>query len=191
MIATLVFSTVLLLCATGLITIGRHYQKGITSRQTQEAARNLADQIKNDFVFGGGDFKKLLGGTGGVEAFCIGDNVYVYQKDVPVSLTPETHALLLKRPNTGCPADASALTMTMTDNAKEFLGSRMSLGEFKVDGIVAPGTARVTSISISINVVAGESDLLTASGLGRSCKGGAGQEFCASSTIVSYATRRL
>ena len=81
MIATLVFSTVLLLCATGLISIGRMYQKGNTSRAVQETARSTVDIIKNDFELSGGTYKPFAfnSGAGSANAFCIGDNLYAYQ----------------------------------------------------------------------------------------------------------------
>ncbi len=45
LIATTIFSVVLLLAASGLLYIGRLYYKGLTSSATQEAARNIMQEL--------------------------------------------------------------------------------------------------------------------------------------------------
>ncbi len=177
MIATLVFSTILLLCTIGLISIGRMYQKGNTSRVTQEITRNAMDQIKNDFELSGGQYVRLTAASG-VEGFCIGDNLYSYQLHV-VDAFRVTQAA-------GCTSGSVSPTLS---GGRTLLGPNMRLAELTLapDAVVPP-----TAMRIKINVVAGDSDLLVNAGTPQAgCKGGAGQEYCAGSVLETYATRRL
>lgn len=190
MIATLVFSTVLLLCATGLISVARMYQKGNTSRATQETARSVIDQIKNDFELSNGSFARINAGN-----FCIGSNLYSFSTDLSVDTKTNSngtgHALVLSQPPSGCssasPAPASLDVAFQTAGARELLGPNMRVAKLEVLGY--PDDNNPTSISIKLNVVAGDVDLLTTAKNG--CKGGAGQEYCAGSVLETYATKRL
>lgn len=47
-IATTVFSVVLLLCTFGLMQIGNVYYRGITSTRTQNVTRNIIDMVSQD-----------------------------------------------------------------------------------------------------------------------------------------------
>ncbi len=170
MIATLVFSTVLLLCATGLISIGRMYQKASNSRATQEVARNLIDQIKNDFELTGGKYKAVTGG------FCIGDNLY--QNSGTVVDDAGAGGMTVSTPLGGCDMGA------VPNNPRQLLGRNMRVAD---PIITATGTPN--SINIKVVVVYGDADLLNPAGTG--CKGGPGQEYCASSVLETYATKRL
>ena len=58
MVATSVFSAILLISLAGLIQIGRMYQKGVTSSQTQETARGVMDEITQAIQFNGGNVKE-------------------------------------------------------------------------------------------------------------------------------------
>lgn len=51
--STTVFSIVLLLCLTALVQIGRMYYKGVTTSQTQTAARALLDEVSQSIQFSG------------------------------------------------------------------------------------------------------------------------------------------
>jgi prepilin-type N-terminal cleavage/methylation domain-containing protein len=177
MIATMVFSTVLLLCAVGLISVGRMYQKGNTSRATQEVSRNIMDQITNDFELSGGQYIRLAN-SGNVQGFCIGNNMYSY----------EDYAVGAFRVNqvAGC---GSAVTEPSLSLGKEMLGPNMQIGDLDITpeaGDPAP------AINIRLNIVAGDLDLLRDARTPQvRCKGGPGQEYCASSVLETYATRRL
>jgi prepilin-type N-terminal cleavage/methylation domain-containing protein len=63
--STTIFSLVLLLCLSGLIQIGRMYYKGVTTSQTQQAARTLLDEISQSIQFSAADVTEIrLPGTG-------------------------------------------------------------------------------------------------------------------------------
>lgn len=185
MIATAVFSTVLLLCATGLITIGRLYQKGNSSRAAQEVARSVMDQIKNDFELSGGAYKPIPGG------FCIGDNLYSYAINKKTDLSAGKHALVISQPAGGCAAngDVAAENLDST-SAKELLGQNMRLSVLTItpNKLTDPtDTTGPKAIAIRLGVVVGDDDLVN----GEGCKTDAGQEYCAGSVLESYATKRV
>src|SRR3989338_4615433 len=78
MIATTVFSLVLLLCTFGLLQVARVYYKGVTGAKVQEALRNVTDNITRVIQFSGGSVvpppANTTGGTPFV--FCIDDQRY-------------------------------------------------------------------------------------------------------------------
>jgi len=83
MIATMVFSVILLLITFGMLQIGRTYYKGVTMARTQNTARSVLDQITQAIQFSGGDItptpETLPPGVH--SAFCIGDKRYSYILD--------------------------------------------------------------------------------------------------------------
>src|SRR5690606_22524615 len=74
MIATSVFSVVLLLCTYGLLAIGRSYYKGVTISRTQETARLIVDDVAEAIQFNGGAV--VLNPAG--RMYCIGSRRYSY-----------------------------------------------------------------------------------------------------------------
>jgi prepilin-type N-terminal cleavage/methylation domain-containing protein len=177
MIATTVFSTVLLLCAVGLVSVGRMYQKGSTARVTQESARSIMDQLQNDFELSGGYYQPLAR-NGSVDGFCIGDNMYSYQEHV-------VGALKVSKPAGGCAGAQPDLSL-----GRELLGRNMQLGQLDVSP-AHTGTP-VRAVTIRLKVVYGDSDLLVNRNTPEvNCRGGFGQEYCAVAALETYATRRL
>ena len=196
MIATLVFSTVLLLCATGLITIGRMYQKGNTSRATQEVARSVMDTIKTDFELSGGTYNPFAinSDQNSVNAFCIGDNLYAYQLGRKRNPDNTGNALVVIATAQGCalagqgsqfPTNVS-LDLLIALGAHELLGPNMRVASLTLTG--SPSDADAQSLYIRLAIASGDDDLLNADG---TCKGGPGQEWCGSSILETYATRRI
>jgi prepilin-type N-terminal cleavage/methylation domain-containing protein len=74
MIATMVFSVILLICAAALIQIGRIYHKGVITNQTQEVARTIMSNIAESIQFTGGDVRKIPGSTD----FCVDNKQYSF-----------------------------------------------------------------------------------------------------------------
>lgn len=198
MIATMVFSVVLLLCAAGLIAIGRMYQKGNNNRAVQEVSRSILDTIKNDFELSGGNYKALTTASGGNSyAFCIGSTLYMYTVNVPVAADGSQPGLIRNDQgwaNFICTfADSSTpLPSTVTTSealaqgGKELLGANMRLVQPPIV-LAYPSSTNPVSLKIRANVIYGADDLIS----GDRCRGGAGQEYCASSILETFATRRL
>lgn len=192
MIATMVFSVVLLLCAAGLIAIGRMYQKGNNNRAVQEASRSIIDTIKNDFELNGGNYKTLTDSSD-TYGFCIGSILYIYKVNVPVAADGSQPGLVRNDALYGAAAcayanDVSVLSMNqaLSDGGKELLGVNMRIVQPPIASAFPP-TGNAQSLKIRANIIYGDSDLIFAD----KCRGGAGQEYCASSVLETFATRRL
>ncbi len=98
MIATMVFSVILLGATTALIQIGKLYYKGIISSRTQETARGIVDQLGQQLQFSAGVPTKFdpqpyttpapngIQGTATLKygAICVGGKRYSYVLNVQV-----------------------------------------------------------------------------------------------------------
>lgn len=177
MIATAVFSVVLLLCATALITIGNMYRRGITSSAAQETARQIMSQLQNDIQYSSGEFHSLEAITG-YKGFCVGNNRYVMKEGTPSN----TYTSLTVENINNC----SALALSEPSaSAKEMLGVNMRLLETVAEeDPIAP-----SAVLLVVNVAFGDYDLLNS--VNKNCNGGPGSQFCATSKLVSNASKRI
>ncbi|HSX43711.1 MAG TPA: prepilin-type N-terminal cleavage/methylation domain-containing protein [Candidatus Saccharimonadales bacterium] len=88
MIATGILSVILLICATSLIDIGRTYNKGVISTQTQDATRAIMQDASNLVQFGSTipkagapqSFNSLA-----EQSYCIGTTRYTFGKNAQVN----------------------------------------------------------------------------------------------------------
>lgn len=83
MIATVVFSVVLLVILGSFLQVGRMYYKGVSLASTQNAARNLTDSITNDvrFTAFGPNYSftsNQVVDYAGAKYFCVGAHRYTY-----------------------------------------------------------------------------------------------------------------
>lgn len=206
LIATSVFSVVLLIASTASIQIGRLYYKGLVSARTQEVARNVMDSVGQDLQFSDSkSFKQDYTDSGLAQinwatqspsepvshafAVCIGSSRYTYWLGQQVQ--GGNHGLVVDTaPASGCAPAASGT---------ELLGDNMRLTQFSV---VRPATNTGT-YNLSIKVAYGDSDLLTTYNEDGSrvtgselkdtlCRSGiAGNSFCATSMLDTTVKRRL
>jgi prepilin-type N-terminal cleavage/methylation domain-containing protein len=192
MIATTVFSVVLLVASSGVINIGKMYYKGINSSATQEVARNLIQELTQDFELSGGFYRKLPQ-TGGYDGFCIGSHLYTYRIDQKINNSGTGHALVV-RDEADCESDSTQVPDDFIINNtqwRELLGPnmRVHLLDIVPDRVDKPQAAK-----ISIKILSGDDDLFNnnlvspTTGL---CKGGIGSQFCANSELTTYAIRRI
>jgi type II secretory pathway pseudopilin PulG len=80
-IASVVFSVILLLITSGIIELSRSYFKGVVSSRTQDTARNIVDAISQPLQFNGDNFQALMTQTYAgvkVNGFCIGTKRFSY-----------------------------------------------------------------------------------------------------------------
>ena len=173
LIATSVFSTVLLIAASGIVHVGRLFQRGITGSLTQEVSRSTIDFIKDDFELSGGYFKRLPP-YGVNEGFCIGSRLYSYQVGLRIGSDGVGRAMVVRDfPNcdistvvhpddivTGIGYDLATATDTnVSGQMREFLGPNMRLNSFSVTPSPA-ASAKPTGLTISIDVISGDNDLI-------------------------------
>lgn len=188
MIATLVFSVVLLLVTTGIIQVGHTYYKGINEANTQDTARTVMETIGEAIQFSGG----AVGQTdateqaGVLKAFCVGDTQFSYRLGTQlVTGTPgsgQTNSVLRKNTVSNCNASSPALS-----TGQELLSPKMRLSELSVTPV--PGG---TAFTIRVKVVYGDADLLNnPTSSAASCKGSEGSQFCSTSDISTTVYKRV
>lgn len=134
MIATIVFSLVLVAASAAIIQIGKKYYRGITYARTQEVTRSTIDEISQSLQFTGQSVKAPnypdIDGTSGPDTtfgpivpvdstvnsfyFCLGAKRYSFAVDRKVTPSPKPntkekkHALWVDQPVLGC---ANAVNM--------------------------------------------------------------------------------
>ncbi len=171
MIATTIFSTILLLCTYGLIQVGNTYYKGATTARTQAVARSIIDDISYEIQYGTVKPQIITSPL----LVCIGSTRFSAKLDTKV--TGGVHGLLFdKNATSGCRAPALG-------SGKELLGENMRLTKFEVKGNTPINPSFYT---IKINVVYGDDDLID----GDNCKGVLGNQFCASAYLETSIRRR-
>jgi prepilin-type N-terminal cleavage/methylation domain-containing protein len=154
LIATVVFSVVLLMLASAIIQIGRVYTKGLTGAHTQEVARNLVNGVATAIQLTAGAVQPdtPAPGTSNSSAVCIGSLRYSYMLGQQV--TDTTHGVMVDETPTGCsqaqPLDDPAATFT----GNEVLGTNMRLAYLDVS---SPDDKTWT---VDARVVYGDGDLL-------------------------------
>lgn len=192
MIATSVFSVVLLLCTFGLMQIGKLYYKGISSTRTQNTARSVLDSISQDIAFADNNIEVIQGTTTLPGMICAGHHRYSYQ--INSVLTDTNHVMILD--NQDCTTGTTPKSLTsfgVTD--QEMLGRRMRLADLQVSGTEATG------YTILVKIIYGDDDLLRDGTLkstdstfdirNSTCFGGAGSQFCAVSTLSTFVKKRI
>ena len=76
MIATLVFSTVLLVITFGIIQFSRSYYRGTTTTTLQNTTRSVIDSVSQAIQFSGTDMTSWVSGNSGT--YCIGGTQFDY-----------------------------------------------------------------------------------------------------------------
>jgi len=178
LISTTVFSVILLLCTFGLVQVGRNYYRGATITRTQNVARSVMSTLTQSIQFSGSDADVTkLPSVGTLAdpppvsgAFCIGSLGYTYKLSTQGS--PANSKLKTSECINGAPSTAKQT---------ELLGKGMSLRTFTIE-------KSGDYYSITLLIAYADTDLLNADGL---CKGGAGSQFCATSSLKTTVHRRL
>lgn len=158
LIATAVFSVVLLTVSAAITQIGRLYYKGITSAHTQEVARSVMDDIAQSIQFNvgavvGTDSTALDNASNGSRAVCVATKHYSYKFGQQV--TTGKHGLVVQEIPSGCTSYIAQNLDTGTVDGNEALGENMRLANLVVEPAGSIDTYRVT-----VRVVYGDSDLL-------------------------------
>jgi prepilin-type N-terminal cleavage/methylation domain-containing protein len=78
LIATTVFSTILLVASAGIISVGRSYYKGIIQSRTQEVTRSITEDISRSLQLGGNTkvLANVATAADPVVRFCVGNVRY-------------------------------------------------------------------------------------------------------------------
>lgn len=219
MMATLVFSVIMLVAAGTVVRFTNNFQKGMTQTATQNVARSTVELISQQLQFiGNGDgFGPLISTLGGPsKGYCIQGTQYSYVLGTQLQDQIE-HALVERRGMAdGCDGQPQNLT-TGSVSGKELLGPHMRLARFHVANATNPdGSSNPLLYRVSVKVVYGDDDLLCVTGATSGakscnsdqplanvrylpeaeidklqCKTQKGSQFCAVSDISTTVQRRL
>jgi hypothetical protein len=205
MIATLIFSVILLIITTGILQITRTYYKGITLTNTQNAARTIMDTLAQAIQFNGGQVN-WPAAVGGNNAGCIGNQEYSYRLGVQLEATPTVPNQMTRvtdvRDISGCDTGNASFTH------KELLSPHMRLTKLNV----VPLLGNDNLYEVSVKVVYGDDDLLCSPSVPASCsdpssnhlatpsdyakdditcREQAGSQFCAISSLSTIVQKRM
>jgi prepilin-type N-terminal cleavage/methylation domain-containing protein len=195
LIATVVFSVVLLVVTAGILQIARVYYKGVTESSTQNTARNIIDTVAQAVQFSGGNVTPTVGSpTPGTNyAFCVGNQQFSYRLGWQVenvhnpSLNQTWHALA-QNSAAGCSSSTAAQNLTnQAINGRDLVGPHMRLANLSVT------PAGGNSWRIQVRVVYGDNDLLNnPTGTNASCRGQrAGSQFCSVADLSTVVVKRV
>lgn len=219
MIATVVFSVVLLVLTMGLMQIGRTYSKGLNMARTQEVARSVADDIVQTIQFSGGTIIPTNGtmNNGIVRGACVGTRRYSFSPTRQLTATSH-HRFVVDTVTGGC-ATGPGGTVARSDGTvgtgmigplsgggQELLGERMRVVNFSV----IPSVTNPSIFNVVVRIAFGDDDLLcspaiagdcNANGVSPAIAAGAtdlqcksfrgGTQYCAVSEIATTVVRRL
>lgn len=130
MIATTVFSMVMLVCAAAIIYIGKMYYKGSLISRTQETSRDIIEDVAQTVQFGprGAEQPQQAPEHNGYRAYCIGNVRYTYSTGVSQSsATP-----VLWRDRVAGSGGACEVAEFNEPSGVEMLGENMRLPVFTV-----------------------------------------------------------
>ncbi|MGI9028056.1 MAG: PulJ/GspJ family protein [Candidatus Saccharimonadales bacterium] len=196
LIATAIFTSMMLLATSGVLYIGRVYYKGVIVSKTQDTSRTIIEDISRNIQTGGN--KRVNSGAGVV---CVGLVRYSYVLNMqltpkgPLAGNQSRHVLWVDRvkDNIGCPAVANMNTPETDVNrevgpgaviGRELVGANMRLVTFNVDA----SNPSAKPAELKVKVVYGDFDLSPGDVCISSRFGG---QFCATAEISTFVKNRL
>jgi prepilin-type N-terminal cleavage/methylation domain-containing protein len=204
LVASSVFSVILIICLTGVVKMGKIFYKGANTARTQEAARTVIDEISQSIQFNKGAVKLIVSTTnpGAIDEvksgnICVGQYRYNFITNhqlVNDSPGPNQTINALRRDDQGEFCNPVTPSTPMT-NPIELLGPGMRLSRFEVTPLDAnPADAKIWKVDVW--VTHGDEDLINRYKDGSSiwhsnCNSGAGSEYCAASELSTTVHRRL
>ena len=195
LVATVVFSVVLLVVTAGILQIARVYYKGVTESSTQNTARNIIDVVSQAIQFSGGNVTATAAvpSPGTSYAFCVGNQQFSYTVGWQVENSPNTvlnqswHALV-QYAVPGCASSSPAQNVrNQAVNGRDLMGSHMRLANLVVTPLGS------NQYRVQVRVVYGDNDLLfNPTAANASCRGfKAGTQFCSVADLSTVVVKRV
>lgn len=216
LIATTVFSVILLVASAAVIQVGRIYYKGVTMAKTQEITRSLGEEVTRSLQFEKRtNFKCIEVNEAGVTtckkdtgAYCVGLTRYTFATDkVFRTNLSNGHAVWVDRIQSAQdPCDAVDLSAASPSNSRtdtnypgrELMSENMRLLDFSIVPL-GDGTG---SFGVNIKIAYGDNDQLTTydnAGVRNTavplkdglCKLESGSNFCATAQLDTTVKSRI
>lgn len=180
MIATTVFSMVLLVCTFGILEIGRSYYKGAAINRSQEMARTIMEEVADAVRFQHGDITPAAPGG---NSFCIGTARYDYT--LFDYYDPDNSPV-----NPLVRSEVDNCTDPAPRNQAGILGPRMRLQKLSVE---EAGSGNEGLYKITVRVAIGDDDYLEAyDDPDGQCKNERlASQFCAVTELETIVLRRV
>ncbi|HEX8183046.1 MAG TPA: prepilin-type N-terminal cleavage/methylation domain-containing protein [Candidatus Saccharimonadales bacterium] len=210
LIATSVFSVMLIVITAAVLQFSRQYYKGVISSSTQATTRALIDEVNRSLQFNGSSFSKF--GTN--DGYCIGAKRYSYKlnqqviDDGPNAAAHQSYHALVTDTFSGCNTGTPPLSLAAAnfpgtvENPRELLGERMRLLKFDIVEVNDMYT-------VTVRVAYGDDDLLCSpsttgdctnpnslAGVNNNmsdltCRSTIGSQFCAVSELTTTTRKRV
>lgn len=188
MVATSVFAVVLIVCAVGLLQVGRTYYKGVTVTKTQEVARAIMDDVTGAVEYSSVAPSGLLSDGSGNKAYCVGNTRFSFRPGQMLNDAGTNHVFVADTPATCTgPLNLTDPALSGGVNPRELLSPRMRVSKFTISG--TPNRL----YTVNIRLVNGEDDLLSnPTGTNANCSGVlTGAQFCAAIELSSIVQKRV
>lgn len=194
LIASLVFTTILLLCLEGITRLGKLYVKNISTSRTNQFIKSLSDEVTNQIKFGASKPEIISTNTDNSYRFCISNKAY------KIVFNTRNDSVLRKVSN-GCSSIEFSDSNFFVTNSENLGPPGMRVLDFSINQ-PDPGNSLWF---MNIKVALGDNDLLIDSDGNElndttpyekykeaRCRSGiSGGEFCSVLGISSSAMRRL
>lgn len=177
LVATAVFSTILVLVTIMMTSIGNLYQKGINQSRVQDAARTITDDVSKHLeLSSGGRLINAHNGIDGPGTFCIGNTRYTYVIGKKLGNvnndTTSTHVLWRDEIDStpSCPevnlnvSNPIAPTAPFGKNGVELMPLNSRLIKFEIGGSTSPYTFK-------LGIAYGDDELLCSPNDSATCTG--------------------
>jgi prepilin-type N-terminal cleavage/methylation domain-containing protein len=199
MIATTIFSFVLLIASSTAVQIGKRYYKTLAQIETQEVARAISEDLTRSFQFDSSGNGIVVGGSDPAlynKQFCVGDTRYTYSINKPIAGQDDIGFRVQRI----FASDPCAKTGGQgRDYGKEILARNMRVLYFNKDTLAFTDEV----YKLDFKIAFGDNDLLThynndgtpnssVSLQQATCKTGiAGSDFCAVAQLDNIVKKRL
>lgn len=188
MIASLVFSVILVVITTGVMSFTNSYYRGLTVSKTQLAAQNIIDTVSQAIQFSSTTFGSATGNGGTMGAYCIGNQQFSFVLGKQLAAKPtsyQTNHAFWQDAVSG--AGGCAVTQ-FTPTSREMLPEHMRVANFSITQLQPTNSNLYT---VTVRVVYGDDDLLNnPNGPDATCKSGMGSQFCAVSQLSTTVQMR-
>lgn len=189
MVATLVFSVILVVVTSGILFFSKNYYRGASSSNVQATSRRIAEVITQNIQFSNATVSLPENDPttiGEKKQFCAGGYAFVfregalYTKGSSLTTNPGLYMRPMQSGGTCAPLTDEQLT-----GGQQLLGDNMRLTHLSLTG----GDRVYT---LSFKVAYGDDDLLTApTGENVECRPGRGSEYCSVSGLSVSVQKRV
>lgn len=172
MIATMVFSVIMLISSAVVVRFTSNFQRGVVQNTTQNAARSIIDSVTQTLQVAPVGTFKVLEENSGARGYCIDGMRYSYALGGQIG-TDTSHALVQDTGLGNACADPSdgvsrAQNIASSASGKELLSPNMRLANFTIRE-----HPNGQLFYVNIKLAYGDEDLLCSQAVAGSCQSGA------------------